>query len=423
MKISKYIAACCAILPVMASCSKETPFDGGFEEGTGRLVKSAINMDLHTDEIIVRSGDGINMGDFTISLIAEGSEEPYISYVYSKMPEVIALPAGIYTVKATYGTEQDSGIDMPYFEGESKSFRIIANKITDDIGDVVCNLRNVKVSVLFDPMLVENMSDDTYVSVSLGNGPSVSLTRQHELNDQAAYLSYVEGGTLTLTFNGTVEGWETVETKKYESVRNGTHYKVTFRLHNADPNTQGGADAGVLVDASVTTENVNREVDEGEDAILTDDRRPKEDDKPNEDPNDNPDDPVTGEGPVVTADPSINLDEVNDIVDGMNVVFDVHSETGFIEFTVDIDSTTLTADELEGVGLAQHLDLVNPGQYAEGLEGLGFPINVGGKKDAHFDITDFMPLLTVLGPGNHNFKLTIKDASGTTVKTLKLRTN
>ncbi|MDE6558838.1 MAG: hypothetical protein K2K29_03010, partial [Muribaculaceae bacterium] len=57
------------------------------------------------------------------------------------------------------------------------------------------------------------------------------------------------------------------------------------------------------------------------------------------------------------------------------------------------------------------------------LTGLGLPVNVGGKQSVSFDITGFMPMLGILGEGNHEFKLTVTDANGTTVKTLKLHTN
>ena len=54
---------------------------------------------------------------------------------------------------------------------------------------------------------------------------------------------------------------------------------------------------------------------------------------------------------------------------------------------------------------------------------MGFPINIGGAKEAGFDITGFLGLLAVLGPGDHDFVLTVTDANGTTVSKVMLRTN
>lgn len=45
---------------------------------------------------------------------------------------------------------------------------------------------------------------------------------------------------------------------------------------------------------------------------------------------------------------------------------------------------------------------------------------MAGKKSLTFDISSFMPMLTVLGPGNSDFKLTVIDASGSVSKTIQL---
>ncbi len=97
----------------------------------------------------------------------------------------------------------------------------------------------------------------------------------------------------------------------------------------------------------------------------------------------------------------------------------VDSEAGISVFTIDINSTALTDEVLQSVGLAAHLDLVNPGQYKQGLISLGFPVEVGGMKDVpEFDISSLVPLLNIYGAGDHKFVLTVGDANGTTVRTL-----
>ena len=100
----------------------------------------------------------------------------------------------------------------------------------------------------------------------------------------------------------------------------------------------------------------------------------------------------------------------------------VTSQTGIVGFSVDINSTTLTPEELQGLGLSTHMDLVNPGSFEGPLTNLGFPTGsaVAGKKSLTFDISSFMPMLTVLGPGNSDFKLTVIDASGSGSKTIQL---
>ena len=104
------------------------------------------------------------------------------------------------------------------------------------------------------------------------------------------------------------------------------------------------------------------------------------------------------------------------------VKFTVTSQTGITGFTVDINSTTLTAEELASLGLSTHMDLVNPGDFAGPLGNLGFPTgsDVEGKKELTFDISSFMPMLTVLGAGNSDFTLTVEDAGGQNSKTIQL---
>lgn len=104
------------------------------------------------------------------------------------------------------------------------------------------------------------------------------------------------------------------------------------------------------------------------------------------------------------------------------VKISVTSATGIVGFTVEINSVTLTPQELAGLGLSTQMDLVNPGPYKEPLEGLKFPTGdaVSGQKALEFDISDFMPMLEVLGPGNSDFKLTVTDAGGTTSRTIQV---
>lgn len=416
MKINKIFALAAAFVLLLGSCGKESPFDPNGEDGTGRLLKKAIYVELLSDEKVVRSSDGISLGDFNVAIIKDGEESPYVTYKYSEMPEVVTLPEGTYTIHATYGDDVESGIDTPFYEGDSQSFRVAADEITDNVGNVVCRLKNIKVSVLFSDRLVSNMSDDSYVEVRIGDGTSVSLHRLNELNGNAAYFRYVEGEPLRLTFHGIVEGWETHETKIYQEVANGTHYKITFDLRSSTPDNTGSIEGTIRVNATLTSIDVERNVPMADDELLDENERPKE--GPGGSGNDDP----KGVAPTITAEAPIDLDAVNDVVDGLNVVLQIHSETGISTFEVDILSETLTPAELQGVGLDSHLDLVNPGQFEEALAGLGFPVNVGGKKDVTFNISDFMPLLSVLGPANHSFVLTVTDAGGKTVKTLKLRT-
>ena len=88
---------------------------------------------------------------------------------------------------------------------------------------------------------------------------------------------------------------------------------------------------------------------------------------------------------------------------------------------VKIVSDFLTEEMLSDVGLTSEFDLAYPGEYAEGLKGLDFPVGneVIGAKDLDFAITQFTALL--LEPGTHKFIITAIDKKKNQVeKTLTL---
>lgn len=107
-------------------------------------------------------------------------------------------------------------------------------------------------------------------------------------------------------------------------------------------------------------------------------------------------------------------------------VVDMASETGFTVLEVDIVSSVLTDEELQGVGLGSHIDLINPTEAQIGsLQGLGFlgagVTSLKGEKNASFDISGFMGLLYGIFPSSDYcyFHVTVGDANGTTTKSLQ----
>ena len=106
--------------------------------------------------------------------------------------------------------------------------------------------------------------------------------------------------------------------------------------------------------------------------------------------------------------------EANDELEAQIVVT---AAAGIRAFTVEIISEeVLTPEVLDAVGLAPELDLVSPGDYKEPLERLGFPTGekVVGQTSVSFDISDFMPLIPLLGTGDSDFRLTVTDNEGQT---------
>ena len=114
---------------------------------------------------------------------------------------------------------------------------------------------------------------------------------------------------------------------------------------------------------------------------------------------------------------------MNVITENIQAKLDIKAENGIANLHVKIISETLTSDMLKEVGMDSEFDLANPGDLAEILGELGFPVGdaVKGKTELLFDITDFMPLLAMF-PGQHDFELTVIDAADlSTTKTLKFQ--
>lgn len=414
-----YILSFLAAGLLMTGCSKENPFGGETVE-EGQILKSALSMDVKADDTErqkSRTRADVNVDDFTVIFTLEGHSQPSAKYKYSEMPEVVTLPAGTYTCTATYGELRQAEWESPYFLGVSEEFTVNPYEIVSYVKPIVCKLENIKVTIDFDSELRSRMSDDSYVEVKVGASSALNFTVAEADAKKAGYFMHTSETTLVATFNGTVDGVKTVETKSMRDIQKGNHYKITFRMHpEGGGGSSGDLDTDVTVDASVTIVDVSRNVPVGEEPLLDDSERPKEDP---DDPN-----PPQPEAPSITAEAPCTLDGVNDGNTLTSCVLNIHSNAdgGITAFTCDIVSPNLTEEELQSVGLASHLDLVNtPDDLADALSGLGFPVNVGGHKDVRFEITSFLPMLQIFGPNRHDFVLTVTDANGTTTKTLTIK--
>ncbi len=422
---------------LLTGCANEAPFaQPSSEQATGKLMTRSLGLKLgNTEGINVSTRAEVpSTGDFNVVIsrktnTRDGSGS--VEYKYSDMPEVLTLPVGDYQVYAHHGDNKPSAWEEPYYYGESE-FGIAADKITDTVDPIVAKLSNIRVTIVFHQSLLNYISPDTKVEVVVGDQGVMTFT---PTESRSAYFKYVDKSqTIAATFTGKVDGSDVVETHSHDDVAPGNHYRLTFRRHGIDDDEPGTVTGAISVDATVEQIDMNHTIDGEGEEYLKDDQRPQQGD--NEDPT--PDDPThndpTAPVPAVEAlEPSgdyegfdkIDFNKVNEVTDHLYCAWKITSEAegGFTAFTVDIISDTLTPEELEGVHVADHLDLINPGAYDEALSGLGFPTNIGGQNEAEFDITGFLSLMTILGEANHEFKMTVTDANGTSVFYLRLHTN
>lgn len=440
MKIYKGIIYSLSAVAFLTGCSMEETFQNGTPKSTGTLMTKCLAPKWgNTEGINISTRAGVpSTDDFNVVISrktnAREAAQGSVKYKYGEMPEVLTLPVGDYKVYAHHGENKPAEWDSPYYYGESE-FSIDANKITDNVDPIVAKLSNIRVTIVFSASLLSAMSPDSKVEVRVGDQGVMEFTQSET---RSAYFKHVnKSQSLTATFTGTVDGSEVVETEGFDNVAPGNHYRITFRMHGIDEDKPGTVTAGVTVDASVETINMNQTVDGEGEEYLDDDKRPQQGGKDDPTPP-TPDDPDAPKPTAEALEPSgefagydkLNLDGDNEITDHLYCAWKVvsHAEGGFDKFDVEINSTTLTPGELSGVGLKNESDdpkifkmnLITPGDNESALNRLGFPVNVFGMEEAEFNITGFLTLMKALGEGSHEFKLTVGDSNGEEEFSIKL---
>lgn len=416
-----YILPLCAAALLATGCSKEDPFDGN-SGSEGKFLKAALAVDVKADAIERQKKHTraeANLDDFNIVFTREGEAAPAAKYRYGEMPEVVALKAGTYTVTATCGEDRDAEWESPYYLGKSASFDVVANEITSYVDPIECKLENVMVTISFDAGLASRMSEDSYIEVKVGDNAGLNFTTVEANAGKAGFFRHTAETSLVATFHGKVDGASVVETKSMANVQKGYHYHITFKTHDTDGDASGDISSTVLVDGTVTTVDVARDVEIAEDEPLDDSERPTEG------PGDDPNPPVVEKkAPEIIGEGSIKLDTPNHLTDGdaCKVTLRSHAEGGFTSVICVIDSPSLDAATLQSFNLDTTLNLTEtPDSMIENLSGFGFPYNIAGDAEATLDLSQFIPALAGIGAGQeHKFHLTVTDANGTVTKTLIL---
>lgn len=403
-----------ASVALVACQNDKLPIDNSL---TGTVDLSTMNVTCDYDSEILRS----STDDFIITITEKSTNQKINSWSYSEMPEVCTLITGTYIIKAESCELQPSAWDKPYYV-DQKEFKVEVDKVTA-IGDLVCVLKNVKVTVEFSQDLLKIMGDDCNVKVELGKGKGDLGLNFTKSEQRAAYFAVEEeSNILVATFQGTIDGYYDTTVSTFEDVKAGEWRILRYSLksNNQENEENGSFNTQLSVDASCTTVEKDVQVDVNEDVIEDPDPEPKPDNGGDE-PGDNPgDEPQPADGPVITA-LTFDIKEAQTVSDNLEIKINVSSELPLAGLVVDIDSEQLTP-MLPGVGLDSHLDLVNPGSMKEGLIGLGFPVEdeILGKTEVSFDITQFVPMLAAF-PGTHKFILTATDEAGNeTTETLTL---
>lgn len=412
--------------------------------GEGRLNTQSILAEVNTvedeknDEDVtkkVTSRSSIDLSPFLVDVVRTSDNANVASWTYATMPQLPTFAVGSYEVRVRSRVLKDAEWSAPYYLG-SQTFDIRNGEVTD-VGPIVCKLANVRVTIDYGPKLLAATGGEGF-TITVTSTPGVYLQYTGK-ETRSGYFAYNGQTTMVARFQGRVNGVDEDFNHVLENIAPGQHRKLTFRL-NYNPNTPddevGTVDGqGIIVSCSTKTVSVDGSVIQEEDIQESGDRPGQEGDEPGGD------DPKPGEEGNITFTSETLANENGNVLDNTaNNAADfgegkkaakihIHSDAPIASFKVKIDSETLTADVLGGVGLASEFDLADPivtvdgekKDLTDGLKGLNFPVGdeVKGATDLDFDITQFVPLTMIYGAANHRFILTVTDNAGNS-KTLTL---
>ena len=438
MKITKFTVVA-LIAALFVGCAEGNLSFGGDDNGgdttvsnTGLLSIANLAVDCRVDEsdpdmgiLGTRATRSANVDMFDCTII-NSDNEVVKSFKYGERPTAdVELAAGDYIFKIQSGEVPGAAWDAPEY-GTERAFKIVRNQTTT-LSEIVCSLLQIKVSVSYAPDLLERLGEKTVTEVTVGeNTLSFSLTESRA----AFFIAPQVLNDIEMCIKGTYAAdkvnFKPLEmNKQVRDVKAGQHSKIHFYIEHA---AEGNINVGVTLQNWVTDEIIPCNVAD----LVTEEewKEPSGDNEGGE---------ITGEDPSIVWDKH-DINKREPIVDGLDVDLLVSASKGIKSFLVEINSASLTADELYKTGLCNVLNLCypkqsydsrNPQEYIdveEPLRGLGFAVGdeVINKTFVKLSITQFMGVLkTVSGTDlkNHDFILTVTDNEGnTTVKTLMLQT-
>ncbi|MBR2442998.1 MAG: DUF4493 domain-containing protein, partial [Rikenellaceae bacterium] len=265
MRFTKFAAVTLFATLLMAGCAEEKlSFGNEGEENTsnkGFLSVSDLTVDCRIDENDPELGlstrqatrNSVDVANFECSIINENNEVVK-SFKYSERPtEPIELETGDYIFKMQSGEVAPAAWDSPVY-GAVKPFKIVRNE-TEDLSQMVCSLMQIKVSVSFDPTLLERLGAQTLTIVSVGeNSLEYTLTESRA----GFFLAPQVSNTISLRIWGTYAAdkvnFKNIEmNKEVLDVKAGQHSKVHFYLEHE---AEGSIKIGVTLRDWVTDEIV-----------------------------------------------------------------------------------------------------------------------------------------------------------------------
>ena len=361
--------------------------------GTGQVKLSSMQMTYNTEPLITVSRATEDLNNYVVGIYKSADNSLVQEWKYSEMPEIFTLDAGDYKLVAHSQDVEGAQFDAPYCYGESSVFTIVKDKIVD-AGTVSCTLKNVKVTIKYSDDLKPLLSEDTQVTVTLGDE---SLAYTADETRSGYFHCRATDNVVGVRFEGKVDGESepTTITTSY-TVIEGTELIVNYDLVSAsyvDPGTGGIVPVMKL---KISDEVLTAEL---QGSVLPEDNEILDFGKPS----------IEGVGFDIKQPITVNPGTLQ-----VNLMAPEGMQHVYVEITSDNEGFLSAASAV--FGGATSFDLAEPAteEIKNALINLKFPVGeeiINNKGVVLFDISPFVGLLfESTFAGKHSFKIRVVDS-------------
>ena len=361
--------------------------------GTGQVKLSSMEMTYNTEPMVTVSRAAEDLNNYVVGIYKSADNSLVQEWKYSEMPEIFTLDAGDYKLVAHSQDVEGAQFDAPYCYGESSVFTIVKDKIVD-AGTVSCTLKNVKVTIKYSDDLKPLLSEDTQVTVTLGDE---SLAYTADETRSGYFHCKATDNVVGVQFEGKVDGESepTPITTSY-TVIEGTELIVNYDLVSAsyvDPGTGGIVPAMKL---KISDEVLTAEL---QGSVLPEDDEILDFGKPS----------IEGVGFDIKQPITVNPGTLQ-----VNLMAPEGMQHVYVEITSDNEGFLSAASTV--FGGATSFDLAEPAteEIKNALINLKFPVGeeiINNKGVVLFDISPFVGLLfESTFAGKHSFKIKVVDS-------------
>lgn len=361
--------------------------------GTGQVKLSSMQMTYNTEPMVTVSRAVEDLNNYVVGIYKSVDNSLVQEWKYSEMPEIFTLDAGDYKLVAHSQDVEGAQFEVPYCYGESSVFTIVKDKIVD-AGTVSCTLKNVKVTIKYRDNLKPLLSEDTQVTVTLGDE---SLAYKADETRSGYFHCKAKDNVVGVRFEGKVDGESepTTITTSY-TVIEGTELIVNYDLVSAsyvDPGTGGIVPAMKL---KISDEVLTAEL---QGSVLPEDDEILDFGKPS----------IEGVGFDIKQPITVNPGTLQ-----VNLMAPEGMQHVYVEITSDNEGFLSAASTV--FGGATSFDLAEPAteEIKNALINLKFPVGeeiINNKGVVLFDISPFVGLLfESTFAGKHSFKIRVVDS-------------